>query len=251
MSQPPVFTELDGALEQIAIAEKRARVAERALHRLQLQLSEVSEDSPEASEVKQLLELWWREVMDSRPTVAHGLSSTRAAKVRAAIRRRKKIDKANGFEVCRKAVLGVREDDWAMGRVSKSGGRRFNDIAEHILNTDHDIEKFADLYEKRGQKPTPITKHRVREVRQVREDPIEVVLSALTRGGWDWRVAGLDSWVAQCPAHNGTHQHLSFAWNTPGDKLLMKCWSRGCAVSEVCEALGIPVAALFRDELAA
>jgi hypothetical protein len=44
------------------------------------------------------------------------------------------------------------EDDWAMGRVAKSGGRKFNDIAEHILNTDGDIEKFAALFDKRDEK---------------------------------------------------------------------------------------------------
>jgi hypothetical protein len=49
--------------------------------------------------------------------------------------------------MCRKAILGAKEDDWAMGRVAKSGGRKFNDIAEHILNTDGDIEKFAALFD--------------------------------------------------------------------------------------------------------
>jgi hypothetical protein len=38
------------------------------------------------------------------------------------------------------------------------------------------------------------------------EDPIETLLAALTRDGWEWRVSGRDGWVAQCPAHQGTHQ---------------------------------------------
>jgi hypothetical protein len=84
MTEQPVFSELDAAMEQLAIAEKRARDAERKLHRLEQQMASVSEDSPEAAEVKALLELWWREVMGSAKTVAHGLDSTRAPKVRAA-----------------------------------------------------------------------------------------------------------------------------------------------------------------------
>jgi hypothetical protein len=49
-----------------------------------------------------------------------------------------------GLLMCRKAIIGITCDDWAMGRNPKSGGKSFNDIAEHILNTDHDVEKFAD-----------------------------------------------------------------------------------------------------------
>jgi hypothetical protein len=164
MTEQPVFSELDAAMEQLAIAEKRARDAERKLHRLEQQMASVSEDSPEAAEVKALLELWWREVMGSAKTVAHGLDSTRAPKVRAALRRRKRISKTDGFEMCRKAILGAKEDDWAMGRVAKSGGRKFNDIAEHILNTDGDIEKFAALFEKRHEKHEKVVAAEVRRL---------------------------------------------------------------------------------------
>jgi hypothetical protein len=138
-------------------------------------MAAVSEDSPEAAEVKQLLELWWKEVMGSAKGVAHGLDSTRAPKVRAALRR-KRISKTEGFEMCRKAILGAKEDDWAMGRVAKSGGRKFNDIAEHILNTDGDIEKFAALYDKRGEKARSGSQGTVRRLSRELpswEDPIE------------------------------------------------------------------------------
>jgi hypothetical protein len=46
------------------------------------------------------------------------------------------------------------------------------------------------------------------------------MLAALTRVGCDWRVSGRDGWVAQCPAHQGTHRNLSIDWNTVGDRLL-------------------------------
>jgi hypothetical protein len=189
-------------------------------------MAAVSEDSPEAAEIKQLLDLWWKEVMGSAKGVAHGLDSTRAPKVRAALRRRKRISKTDGLEMCRRAILGAKEDDWAMGRVAKSGGRKFNDIAEHILNTDGDIEKFAALYDKRGERAEKEMQGTVRRLSRELpswEDPIETVLAALSRGGWEWRASGRDGWVAQCPAHQGTHQHLSIDWNTPGDRLLLKC----------------------------
>jgi hypothetical protein len=76
------------------------------------------------------------------------------------------------------------------------------------------------------------------------------VLAALTRDGWEWRVSGRDGWVAQCPAHQGTHHNLSIDWNTPGDRLLLKCWSRGCEAAEVMAALDLPVSALFRRSAA-
>jgi hypothetical protein len=191
--------------------------------------------------------------MGSAKTVAHGLDSTRAPKVRAALKRRKRISKTEGFEVCRKAILGAKEDDWAMGRVAKSGGRKFNDIAEHILNTDGDIEKFAALFEKRGEKTAAWVDGEVRRLSRELpswEDPIESMLAALTRVGCDWRASGRDGWVAQCPAHQGTHYNLSVDWNTVGDRLLVKCWSRGCEAAEVMAALDLPVSALFRRSAA-
>jgi hypothetical protein len=97
-----------------AASEREVRRLRREVTKLLAEVT-VSEDSPEAAEVKQLLELWWTEVMGSDSRVAHGLDSTRAPKVRAALRRRKRISKTEGFEMCRKAILGAKEDDWAMG----------------------------------------------------------------------------------------------------------------------------------------
>jgi hypothetical protein len=215
-AEPTVpYSEHQAVIDDYAASEREVRRLRREVTKL-LNEAAVPEDSPEAAEVKQLLELWWKEVMGSAKTVAHGLDSTRAPKVRAALRRRKRISKTEGFEMCRKAILGAKEDDWAMGRVAKSGGRKFNDIAEHILNTDGDIEKFAVLFDKRHEKHEKF----------------------------------VEGWVAQCPAHQGTHFNLSVDWNTPGDRLLLKCWSRGCEAAEVMAALDLPIAALFRRSAA-
>jgi hypothetical protein len=254
-AEPTVpYSEHQAVIDDYAASEREVRRLRREVTKL-LNEAAVPEDSPEAAEVKQLLELWWKEVMGSAKTVAHGLDSTRAPKVRAALRRRKRISKTEGFEMCRKAILGAKEDDWAMGRVAKSGGRKFNDIAEHILNTDGDIEKFAALFDKRHEKHEKFVEAEVRRLSRSRElpsweDPVETLLAALTRDGWEWRVSGRDGWVAQCPAHQGTHFNLSVDWNTPGDRLLLKCWSRDCSAAEVMAALDLPVSALFRRSAA-
>jgi hypothetical protein len=261
----PAFTELDHVTELYAISEKENRDLKRKLHRLENQMNKVSEDSPDAKDVLELLELWWRKIMGANEQVAHDLDSTRAPKIRTAKKRR-------GMEMCRKAILGVEFDDWAMGRISKTGGKKFNDIAEHILNTDGDIEKFAGLFDKHyslitGQPMAPEVVQSIERASQKRErdfqrnaarwtrlevvDPAEAILAALTRAGRDWKPSGRDGWVAQCPAHDGTDLKLSIDWNGAGDRLLLKCWSRDCEVPYIMDALGLPLSALFKHERAA
>lgn len=274
MSAQPQFTELDGAIEQLAIAEKRARDAERKAHRLERLMSEVSEDDPAAKDVRELLDLWWLKVKHANPNVAHGLDSTRAAKVRSTLKRRQKMARDQGLGneygtlMCRKAIVGITCDEWAMGRNPKSGGKAFNDIAEHILNTDHDVEKFAALFDdwcshltferlpkEQAQKVQQTRLRVVREEnrrrdrfeRAEREDPAEAILSALTCGGWEWRChpSTIDAWRAQCPAHGGDHMNLSIFWGD-GDVLRFKCFSHGCETPEILAALDLPLFTVYR-----
>jgi hypothetical protein len=274
MSERPVFTELDACMEQLVIAEKRARDAERKAHRLERLLNEVPEDAPDAGEILELLDLWWQRVKNSNPNVAHGLDSTRAAKVRTTLKRRKKLAKDEGLDpsygmlMCRKAIIGITLDDWAMGRNPKSGGKAFNDIAEHILNTDNDVEKFAALFDEwcshltmqplpreeavsiqqaRSRREQSTARQHQRWEQERREDPAEAMLAALTRGGWEWRCKPRDGWEAQCPAHQGHDLKLSIDWNSSGDRLLVKCWSRDCETAEVMAALDLPLYTLFKN----
>jgi hypothetical protein len=82
-----------------------------------------------------------------------------------------------------------------------------------------------------------------------REDPGEAVLSALSRDGWEWRSTPKGGWVAQCPAHDGHDMNLSIDWSGDGERLLLKCWSRGCEAAEVMAALDLPLFTLFRRPL--
>ena len=273
---PREFTELDFAIEQLAIAEKRARDAERKLHRLEREMAGVDEDSPDAKDVMELLDLWWTKVKASHPRVAHGLNSTRAAKVRSTLKRRRKIavdhgqPAEEGMRMCHKAIIGITFDDWAMGRNPKSGGKSFNDIAEHILNTDGDVEKFAALFDEwcsqitmEPLKPEVRTAIKQTEAKVLRlahdkrqhwdrverEDPAEAVLAALTRGGWEWRChpSTVDSWRAQCPHHQGEHMNLAIFWDSKNpDKLGLKCHSHGCEPPEIMAALDLPLYQMYR-----
>jgi hypothetical protein len=170
--------------------------------------------------------------------------------------------------MCRKAIIGVTLDDWAMGRNPKSGGKAFNDIAEHILNTDHDVEKFAALFDQwcsqlteeplprdtavsiqtaRSRRDQVQARQRAHWEQQEREDPGEAMLAALTRGGWEWRSKPNGGWKAQCPAHEGHDMNLDVDWSADGRRLLLVCRSRGCEAAEVMAALDLPLYTLFRD----
>lgn len=181
----------------------------RELARVKRELTGILDpDSPEAEEVKGLLDLWWREVKDSDPRVHHGLDSTRAAKVRAAVKRRKRRRKGGGdyggVDICRKAILGVKYDDWAMGRVAKTQGKSFNDIAEHILNTDEDIEKFARLFDQNFVTAPEVYRRLVEGGMKLpeRKHPMRIALEGLRELGCDYRESSTPGqWVAQCPYH--------------------------------------------------
>lgn len=135
--------------------------------RLKKSLSGMDDSDPLAEDVKELLQLWKDVVKGGNKAVLADLTSTRAPKVKAALKRRKK---KGDPEICRKAILGVVYDDWAMGRIKKSQGKCFNDIAEHILNTDEDIEKFAGLYDQhQGEQPVVVQRP---GLRLVKSDPV-------------------------------------------------------------------------------
>jgi hypothetical protein len=188
----------------------------REIDKLNRQLSEyLDPDSVEGKDVQALLDLWWREVKNSDPRVHHGLDSTRAPRVRAAVKRRAKRRKGGddngGVEICRKAVLGVLYDDWAMGRVAKTQGKTFNDIAEHILNTDGDIERFATLYDDCHVTAPDVYQRMIDAGIEPpeRPHPMQIALEGLRRLGCDWRESSTPGqYVAECPLHDDAPRSL-------------------------------------------
>lgn len=237
----------------------------REVGKLRAELADMlNEDSPGVADVKLLLALWHREVKAGDKRVKADLKSTRAPKVRKAIKRR-------GLEICRRAVLGVLYDDWAMGRNPKSQGRCFNDIAEHILDTDDHIERFAGLYDRmraleetqseanggipREQAdPAPIAPNGAvrsaaspRTPRRNPVPPINRVLDHLATVGCEWRQSTSDgnSWQAQCPAHEDTLPSLSITRGHDG-KVLLNCFA-GCRTEDVLARLCLEWRDLWDD----
>jgi hypothetical protein len=202
----------------------------REIGRLKNELAGVlDEDSPEAADVKHLLSLWHKTVKGGDKRVKADLKSTRAPKVRKALKRR-------GMEMCEKAILGVQFDDWAMGRISKSGGKDFNDIADHILVSDETIEKFARLYDK-NQKPqlAVVPDPEPTRKRKFVDAPIDRVLGSLPG---EWRTTpNPDEWVAQCPAHEDGRPSLVIRRN-PDGMVWIKCWA-GCEKERILDVLGL------------
>lgn len=231
----------------------------------------LNDDSPEAAEIKGLLLLWHREVKGGDKRVKADLQSTRAPKVRKAIKRR-------GLDICRRAVLGVVYDDWAMGRHPKTAGKTFNDIAEHILDTDAHVEKFAGMYdrvqeaaraleetdgsnEKAGEpKPAEPSNGRVNAPgasgtvrlspptpRRNPTPPVNRVLDHLTAAGCDWRASTTDGdqWQAQCPGHEDSLPSLSIR-RLPDGKVLLNCFA-GCRTEDILARLCLEWRDLWDD----
>lgn len=258
----------------LANAQTDVVAKNREIGRLKAELAGVlNEDSPEAADVKGLLTLWLREVKGGDKRVKADLKSTRAPKVRKAVKRR-------GLDICRRAVLGVVYDDWAMGRNPKTGGRTFNDIAEHILDTDDHIEKFAGLYdtvrvlEERALEETQSEAEESgpfeqagpgsvgngdaaslpvrpaaspRTPRRSPTPPINRVLDHLDAVGCDWRAStsDADSWQAQCPAHDDTLPSLSIL-RTGDGKVLLNCFA-GCRTEDILARLCLEWRDLWDD----
>lgn len=59
------------------------------------------------------------------------------------------------------------------------------------------------------------------------------------------RRTGKGKWTAKCPAHPDRNPSLSISAGRSG--VLLKCFSAGCTLREICDAIGVPVASLFYD----
>lgn len=183
----------------------------RVIDALQVRLSEFTDPPDEAElatdeEVAGLLELWHREVKDGRANIVVDPRSKRGLVVRAALKRRKKRRKGGGdhggLDICRRAILGVTFDDWAMGRNPRTKGRQRNDIAAHILGRDDTLEEYADLYD-RLHVPAPDVYRQMleRAERPAQLHPMRIALTGLRQLGCEWREEAPAQYLAQCPYH--------------------------------------------------
>jgi hypothetical protein len=227
-------------LERYEITERGRYAAEREVRRLKGQLN--GSTTPESQKIKTVCEYHdelWRKAFPKARGLSYPMDGKNAATVRKVIRW--------GFSVeqIKQALDGAFASEFHRSKP------QYLYLAS-ILGDENKIRNHLTRLESEAAETTTAKLHTRRVGRELPswEDPIEAVLAALTRDGWEWRTSGRDGWVAQCPAHQGTHHHLSIDWNAPGEKLLLKCWSRGCEAAEVMAALDLPVAALFRRSAA-
>lgn len=219
----------------------------REIGRLKGLLTKQDDESPENQKVRAILVLWRDEVRGEqrgpRPSIAP--DSKRASRARWAL-------KTYGEDRTRCAVLGCKFDDWAMGRIHKSQGKSFNDLAKHILKDEESFERFEALYEQNTRPnleavpvPVPVKPARSGPIRKRLEridagdvPPIDKALQGVQDAGKTWRAtASADMWRAQCPAHDGDGFSLVLTRAADG-KLLVHC-NVGCSFEEVLFALGM------------
>jgi hypothetical protein len=214
-------------------AQTEALAAKRENTRLKRELNGLQdEDSPEAKEVLALLKLWKREIRGDCKNVKADLKSTRAPVVRAAIKRR-------GVEVCRKAVLGVQFDDFAMGRIPRTAGKPPNDIAKHLLKDDSQIDKWAALFDDRFVTAPEVFRRMVEGGWRppAPRHPMRIALEGLRELGCGYKRSDVTDglWMAQCPLHEDLPWSLMvrMAWG----RCRMLC-AQGCDEYTVLVSVG-------------
>jgi hypothetical protein len=226
-------------LERYEITERGRYAAEREVRRLKAQLN--GSTTPESAKVKLVCDYHdelWRSAFPKARGLSYPMDGKNAATVRKVIRW--------GFTVeqIKQALDGAFASEFHRSKP------QYLYLAS-ILGDENKIRNHLTRLEpEAAEKKMQGTVRRLSRELPSWEDPVETLLTALTRDGWEWRVSGRDGWTAQCPAHHGTHFNLSVDWNTPGDRLLLKCWSRDCSAAEVMAALDLPIAALFRRSAA-
>ncbi len=82
------------------------------------------------------------------------------------------------------------------------------------------------------------------------QNPIDVILGRLERGGCDPRPCGTGKWESKCPAHQGSRRNLSIAVGSDG-AVLLRCHhvdesGQNCQAAEIVAALGLGLRDLFK-----
>jgi hypothetical protein len=217
-------------------AALRATIAKQSKQMVGLEqaLRNATRTGPLMAEITEVFFYWVERHGKRKDTV---LGDARIKAVRARLK--------EGFTVVRlkKAIDGCVLDDWAMGRVKKTNGKTFNDLAKHICVSDEAVERFEQMTEKPAQ-PTPL------RVVQSRDDPfsrpLDRALVALRREfGWDSIMAQwepekyhAESWWAPCPLHPAIGQPMRIREQSGrhGGRLEFAC-AQGCLPTVLFEAV--------------
>ena len=83
----------------------------------------------------------------------------------------------------------------------------------------------------------------------MRDEPVERLVQALRRTGYDPRTAGPDRWESRCPAHQGRRRNLSIGRGHDGQALIHchhnNANGQGCDPQTIVQAIGLTLGDLF------
>lgn len=213
-------------------AEHQARRSGMAEVAIRNELAKVREEEPESDDIREVLGLWRDDVKGGDKRFKTDASGPRAKRVKWAL-------KKYGKERVASAILGCTLDDWAMGRIRKTGGRQFNDVASHILKDEETVERFEGLWLARNDpKPAPAAPSAPTST----GPPATVRLIERLDGV---RETGPGRWLARCPAHDDRHASLTVA---QGHKGAVATCHAGCSTHDIAKALDVPLAEWFDPE---
>lgn len=79
---------------------------------------------------------------------------------------------------------------------------------------------------------------------QIPSSKLQEIIAAITRKNGSRPKPTSRGYSMRCPAHNDKNPSFSISETSDGT-ILMKCFSAGCTIKEMCSALGMQVKDLF------
>lgn len=223
---------------------------------LEAQLRKAEDAGPLGPSIEEVFD-HWVETHEKNPkrTV---LGERRKQKVRARLRELVTKSELKGKEAQREATDWLKEavdgcllDDWAMGRIRKTQGKTFNDLADHICESESSVQKFRELWHRHEARMKIVGERRENEAAyrtlvhpsQIVDEPplsypqgLRIVMERL--GERNLQVKGSGArYSAQCPAHEDRSPSLSIL-EKPDGRVLLHCHA-GCKVNDVLAELQI------------
>lgn len=83
---------------------------------------------------------------------------------------------------------------------------------------------------------------------QIPSSKLQEIIAAITRKNGSRPKPTSRGFSMCCPAHNDRNPSFSITEASDGT-ILMKCFSRGCTINEICSAIGIKVSDLFPNKI--
>jgi hypothetical protein len=201
-------------------------------------LNEQRRTGPHMDEINEVFD-YWKVKLGKRSDVV--LGKQRIDAVRARLR--------EGFTVERlkRAIDGCATDDWAMGRVKRSGGKSFNDLGKHICNSEASVETFEELVDKPRSDNVVELRPKGQATHDPLRRPLDRAILALRR---EFGVDAVDGrfpepgrpnrapeWWSVCPVNPGLGQPMRIRERAGRSSSLELDCVHGCLPSQLLDAI--------------